>query len=323
MKYENLEEIKLPNNLGKNDNWAFINCKYLKRIEIPDSVKEIGNSCFLNCENLEEIKLPNNLEKIGKDAFFNCKKLKKIEIPDSVKEIGDGCFAFCENLEEIKLPNNLEKIDNHAFNNCENLKYISIPLKLNDLIYNSSIFDFPNRNIIGVSYESLNNEILFKINNQITVEKNKIKTNEELFLKSDMIKQKLLYFGKCKFFKRDYEKEYNAFLNIIDKKFINHNFFSNYISLDKKDYQEKNNNEQTIEENSDIDYFIPWYNMDIKKRNINMLDNKIIDTNYKEIETNNKNNESISDYTIDSDGNLWMNGDIMPKAYVKRLNLKK
>jgi len=57
----------------------------VKGILIPDSVREIYESTFENCEKLSEIKLPTELEYIGELAFGGCSSLKKIIIPKYVK----------------------------------------------------------------------------------------------------------------------------------------------------------------------------------------------------------------------------------------------
>lgn len=68
--------------------------------EISDGVKKLKKNAFLCCKSLKSVKLPNSLEVIDRDAFLGCKNLKTINIPDSVKEIIEGAFAGCDNLDE-------------------------------------------------------------------------------------------------------------------------------------------------------------------------------------------------------------------------------
>ena len=82
---------------------AFHDCKSLKSINIPASVKEIAgdlweNGTFSGCESLEQVVLSEGLNSIGSYAFHNCKSLKSIIIPASVKEIGGMAFGGCSNL---------------------------------------------------------------------------------------------------------------------------------------------------------------------------------------------------------------------------------
>ena len=74
---------------------------FVERIDIPESVKVIGNGAFYECEALKSIKLPLGLEKIGDGAFGGCSSLKKVTIPASVTHIGKCAFANCTNIQEF------------------------------------------------------------------------------------------------------------------------------------------------------------------------------------------------------------------------------
>jgi len=73
----------------------------LTAINIPASVKTIGEESFKGCTNLKEIILPNSLTSIGFRAFFNCTGLKTFSIPASVTSIGSEAFRNCSGLESI------------------------------------------------------------------------------------------------------------------------------------------------------------------------------------------------------------------------------
>ncbi len=74
---------------------AFYNCKGLKTLTIPSSVKCIEEGAFDACRNLTTVTIQDGLEKIGKTAFFNCNSLTSVNIPSSVKSIGGGAFIYC------------------------------------------------------------------------------------------------------------------------------------------------------------------------------------------------------------------------------------
>lgn len=65
-------------------NWAFKNCKRLKKCVISTLKGRIGNSAFLGCKNLEHFDIPKGTVKIGDKAFYNCDTLSFIAIPESV-----------------------------------------------------------------------------------------------------------------------------------------------------------------------------------------------------------------------------------------------
>ncbi len=51
---------------------AFWGNNNLTSVELPKTVKEIGEAALERCENLKKVSLPDNLTKIGADAFEGC-----------------------------------------------------------------------------------------------------------------------------------------------------------------------------------------------------------------------------------------------------------
>ena len=75
--------------------------KDIKKIVIPDSVKNIGFNAFYDCTSLTNIEIPESVKSIEKYTFYNCTSLKSIEIPKSVESIGFRAFWNCTSLEEV------------------------------------------------------------------------------------------------------------------------------------------------------------------------------------------------------------------------------
>ena len=57
---------------------AFLSCKTLKEIQLPESVEEIGDWAFAHAESLRTIILPAVVPVRGKELFLGCKRLKEI-----------------------------------------------------------------------------------------------------------------------------------------------------------------------------------------------------------------------------------------------------
>ncbi len=76
------------------DEGVFMNNTTVKKIVVPNTVKEIGKACFQGCTALEEVVLPEGLEEIGDMMFYNCPALTTLNIPETVKTI--GIFAFSD-----------------------------------------------------------------------------------------------------------------------------------------------------------------------------------------------------------------------------------
>ena len=106
---------------------AFKQCKTLKSVVIPNSVKTIGKSAFYDCNSLERVTISNSVKSIGESAFYSCGKLKSIVIPNSVTTIGESAFSRCDSLTSVTLSNGLTEIDQYAFHSCKSLTSITIP----------------------------------------------------------------------------------------------------------------------------------------------------------------------------------------------------
>ena len=112
---------------------AFIWCRSLSDIVIPDSVTSIGFGAFFNCSSLSNIVIPDSVTSIGGAAFFTCGSLSSIVIPDSVTSIGHNVFQGCSSLSEIVIPDSVTSIGNSAFSGCSSLSKIVIPTSVTSI----------------------------------------------------------------------------------------------------------------------------------------------------------------------------------------------
>ena len=85
----------------------------LKKIEIPSSVKKIGDSAF-DLSTVSEIKFNEGLETIGNLAFNTWGSFEKITLPSTVKSIGEQCFNSNKPY-DIELNDGLEHVGKQAF----------------------------------------------------------------------------------------------------------------------------------------------------------------------------------------------------------------
>jgi predicted ribosomally synthesized peptide with SipW-like signal peptide len=126
MNCKEVVEIVVPDGIeviGKN---AFRNCSNLERVILPDSVITIGSYAFSNCTSLQELELPSNIEELDRSAFGYCTSLTELTLPESVKTVGSYCFESCTGLTELTIPNSVTSISDGAFMNCSSLKSITI-----------------------------------------------------------------------------------------------------------------------------------------------------------------------------------------------------
>ena len=65
----------------------------------PNTVKKIYGSNFgeddYDNDNLKKVVLPDELKEIGNNAFYGCAELTNINIPSSVTNIGSSALYLC------------------------------------------------------------------------------------------------------------------------------------------------------------------------------------------------------------------------------------
>lgn len=122
---QNVKKITLPDSIRQIGYSAFSNMTSLKSITIPKKVNSIWNGTFKNCTSLSKVTFKGKVKSIGAMAFYNCKALKSIKLPDSLEKIGDGAFDN-SGLVSITIPAKTEDIGEESgiFTNCKSLKTV-------------------------------------------------------------------------------------------------------------------------------------------------------------------------------------------------------
>ncbi len=130
----NTTAITIPNTVKTIKTKAFVSLKNVKSLVIPYGVEVIEENAFgYNyydgddcCSSLESIDLPESLKTIGQGAFYGCTALKSIKFPGSLEEIPANVLSKCTALTSVEISNGTKKICDYAFNNCESLKTLII-----------------------------------------------------------------------------------------------------------------------------------------------------------------------------------------------------
>ncbi len=122
-----LESIDIPSSVKSIGERAFRLCSELKEVNISHGVEEIGGYAFSECTGLEAVLLPDSVTSIGVRSFENCFNLKSINIPSGVKRISECTFYDCISLEEVAFNEGLEIIEMFGFASCRSLDNLDLP----------------------------------------------------------------------------------------------------------------------------------------------------------------------------------------------------
>ena len=122
-----MTELTLPNSVTSIGGNAFEGCSGLTELTLPNSVTSIGDYAFFGCSGLTELTLPNSVTSIGDSAFEGCSGLTELILPSSVTSIGDYAFYGCSGLTELTLPNGVRSIGDSAFSGCSGLTELTLP----------------------------------------------------------------------------------------------------------------------------------------------------------------------------------------------------
>ena len=132
--YTNIENVNIPDSVTEVEELAFQNCEKLKSIKLPSSVKQVGYRAFENCTELQSIDL-GKIEGISFSAFENCTSLEEILIPKTLtKGSVEPIFKGCTNLKNIVLEQGLKKIPSYLLANTE-INEITIPSSVTEINY--------------------------------------------------------------------------------------------------------------------------------------------------------------------------------------------
>ena len=171
--YTALESFSAPSGTEHIGNQAFLYCKLLTQIDLPEvtstgveslfgcealltvslpSAITIGNSTFSFCKNLEAVDLPV-VEKLGNSVFFNANKLKEIDLP-TLTEMGSGVFGSAYALKTVNLPKLITLTGSGHFQSCNSLEQISLNItEISANMFHSCLklasIDMPNLVSIG------------------------------------------------------------------------------------------------------------------------------------------------------------------------------
>lgn len=127
-------------------------CAKMESIELPSTLKTIGEAAFENCENLAQVELPAGLFEIGRRAFRET-AITRLNIPASVMRIENHAFSFCKKLRKIIFPPMLELITLGTCSYCNSLEKVILPANLRFIESDAFHSDAPRLDVEAPPFE--------------------------------------------------------------------------------------------------------------------------------------------------------------------------
>lgn len=124
-KADNITTIEFPATLTRIEAGAFCGFKKLKKVEIPNGVKELTPYSFAACPKLTEVKLPAELTTLNVKAFDKSNAISKLTISQKSKKfITKNGFLLSKNsksliwaapaMTEVIIPKGVAKLEDNA-----------------------------------------------------------------------------------------------------------------------------------------------------------------------------------------------------------------
>ena len=100
----------IPSNVTIVDDGVFCSCSLLRKVNLCEGLKQIGNDAFQYCKSLQRINVPSMETITCKWSFCNCSKMSEVRRHEGLQQIGFGVFNLCTSLEHISIPSTMTKI---------------------------------------------------------------------------------------------------------------------------------------------------------------------------------------------------------------------
>ena len=81
--------------------FAFADCRHLKKVEIGNQVTTLGESVFSDCDSLQNVIVGNGVRRIPKSFCSWCNELVSLKLGNGVDLLDPQCFEYCKKLNTI------------------------------------------------------------------------------------------------------------------------------------------------------------------------------------------------------------------------------
>lgn len=124
--YENLQKVEIPESVTEIGVRAFGWAGKLTSVQLPSKLKKLGMLAFSGT-GITDLTIPATLTQWDRTTFANCFSLENVTISDGLTKIPDFTLYGCESLTQIVIPDSVVSIGEYAFGYCTSLETVVIP----------------------------------------------------------------------------------------------------------------------------------------------------------------------------------------------------
>ena len=139
MNCKALTSVTIPDSVTTIGSHAFFSTA-LTSVTIPKSVKEIGDYAFailhdFNAVNITDLKAWTEILFAGRDAnplmfahnlYLNGELVTDLVLPDGITSTGDQAFFGCQSIQSIVIPGSANRIEFESFRYCAGVTHVTI-----------------------------------------------------------------------------------------------------------------------------------------------------------------------------------------------------
>ncbi len=116
----------------------------IEQIVWPDSLTDVGEHCFDECNNLKSLTIPNTVTTLPSSMCYSCDSLEEINFGTGISIIPERCFYNVPNLKQLIVPANITEIATLNFTTSatvEKAVFLAENTKLNSMLFNGKHID--------------------------------------------------------------------------------------------------------------------------------------------------------------------------------------
>lgn len=120
-------DITFEEGVTEIQQFAISYCNNLTAINLPKSLRTLGQSCFSRNEKLPSIAFPEGFTTIEKFALMGCSSLKEVTFPSTLTTINKQAFKECPVIEIYSYATKAPWVNPNAFDNYDQIVIHVLP----------------------------------------------------------------------------------------------------------------------------------------------------------------------------------------------------